>query len=86
MEVYHTAEGALILILSDVILILSFCHGLNKWARVFAVWSTLATIAALVGGLLFVFSGFSDNGSSARMGGSFLSVYAGHFLMLFFLR
>jgi hypothetical protein len=86
MEVYHAAEGIAIFLLSAAIATVSFKNRLSGWTRFWSVWSLLAVVSASVGGLLFVFSGFSDNGASAQMGGSFLGAYAGYFLMLFFMR
>jgi hypothetical protein len=39
-------------------------------------------VVAGVGGLFFVLSGFTNNGKSAQMGGSFIGAYAFYFMEL----
>ncbi|VVB77134.1 Uncharacterised protein [uncultured archaeon] len=42
--------------------------------------------SAIVGGILFVLSGFIDNGYSAQMGVSFIISYAAYFMVLYFIK
>lgn len=80
---YHALEGGLLLVISVVIMILSFRSSSLTWVRVFAILGLGATISAGVGGVLFVLSGFQNNPSSAQMGGSFIGAYASYFLALY---
>jgi hypothetical protein len=41
-------------------------------------------ISAIIGGTLFVLSGFNNNGVSAQMGGSFIGAYAFFFIELYY--
>lgn len=41
-------------------------------------------VSAIMGGDLFVLSGFSAGGSSARIGGSFIGAYAFYFIKLYY--
>ena len=41
-------------------------------------------VSAIIGGVLFVLSGFSAGGSSAQMGGSFIGAYAFYFIELYY--
>ena len=60
--------------------------GLRLGARALALFTLLAVLSAAAGGILFVLSGFQNDGFSAQMGGSFLSAYAAAFLTLYFAR
>lgn len=86
MMIYHTAEGFVLVILSLIILALSFAWTKNRGARICAIFGTFWTISAAYGGLSFVFSGFLSNGSSAQMGASFIGAYAFYFLVLYYLK
>jgi len=41
-------------------------------------------VSAIIGGVLFVLSGFSAGGNSAQMGGSFIGAYAFYFIELYY--
>lgn len=83
IPVYHTLEGFLLVAFSLVVLILSLKTKV-KSVQVFSILGLAAVVSAAVGGILFVFSGFQDNGNSAQMGGSFIGAYAFYFLELYF--
>ena len=82
-EIYHAAEGFLLLILSIVVLALSMRSRPNS-VRICAILGLLAVASAAAGGILFVLSGFQDNGNSAQMGGSFIAAYAFYFIELYY--
>lgn len=85
MELFHASLGVLLLAVSVAVLILSFRTKL-KSIRISSIIGLAAVASAVVGGLLFVFSGFRDNGNSAQMGGSFIGAYAFYFIELYFTR
>lgn len=75
--------GFFLVALSLIVFVLS----LRTKAKSFQISSILAlatVISAAVGGVLFVFSGFQDNGNSAQMSGSFIAAYALYFIELYF--
>jgi heme A synthase len=84
LEVYHAVEGAAIFVLSILVLVLAWRAGVTQKARLMAILGLAATTSAVVGGTLFVLSGFKNDGNSAQMGGSFISAYAFYFLTLYF--
>jgi len=49
-----------------------------------SILGSVMIISALIGGLVFLLSGFSAAGSSAQMGGSFIGAYAFYFMELYF--
>ena len=82
-ETFHASLGFLILALSVIVLVLSFTQKLAS-VRITSILALIAVVSGVIGGLLFVFSGFTDNGSSAQMGGSFIGGYAFYFLELYY--
>ena len=86
ITVYHAFEGALLVALSIIILVLSFRYSGARSVRFASVMAMTAIVSAALGGLLFVFSGYTDNANSAQMGGSFIGAYAFYFLELYFLK
>ena len=52
--------------------------------RVPAILGLVMIVSATIGGVLFVLSGFSNNGVSAQMGGSFIGAYAFYFVELYY--
>ena len=82
-ETFHASLGFSILAVSVVVLVLSLTQKQTS-VRIASILALIAVVSAVVGGLLFVFSGFTDNGSSAQMGGSFIGAYAFYFLELYF--
>jgi hypothetical protein len=83
IPVYHAFEGFLLVAFSLVVLILSLRTKAKK-IQVSSILGLAAVVSAAVGGVLFVFSGFQDNGNSAQMAGSFIGAYAFYFLELYF--
>jgi len=83
LVLYHAIEGALILVISVIILALSFRSSGSTWVRVCAIIGLVATLSAAAGGLLFVMSAFQNDAYSAQMGGSFIGAYAFYFLVLY---
>lgn len=81
---YHASEGIFLVLLSAVVLALSFKWTTSKGARVAATLGFLFVISAAVGGFEFAMSGFSDGGNSAQMGGSFIAAYAMFFIALYY--
>ena len=85
MEVFHASLAVAILATSIFIVILSF-RAKAKSLSVPSILGLAAVVSAVAGGLLFVFSGFTDNGYSAQMGGSFIGAYALFFVELYYTR
>jgi hypothetical protein len=83
LAVYHSLEGAAIVILSLVIVGFSFKSKAGS-LRIVSILAAAAVVSAMVGGIMFVLSGFQDNSSSAQMGGSFIGAYALYFVELYF--
>ena len=83
MEVIHASLGFFTVAVSVVVLTLSFKKRVNS-LRVTSLIGLAAIASATAGGLLFVFSGFTNNGNSAQMGGSFIGAYAFYFLELYY--
>jgi hypothetical protein len=84
LMVYHASEGILLFALSVAALALSFLQ-FKKWSvRICAILGFIYIVLAGTGGLLFVFSTFTNNGNSAQMGGSFIGAYAFYFMLLYY--
>lgn len=83
LTVFHASLGVLILATSVIVLILSLRTKM-KSISIFSILGLFAVASAVAGGLLFVFSGFSNNGDSAQMGGSFIGAYTFYFIELYF--
>jgi membrane associated rhomboid family serine protease len=81
--VYHAFEGVLLVVLSLVVIGLSF-KSKPRSLRILSILAAAAVISAVIGGVLFVLSGFQNNANSAQMGGSFIGAYALYFLELYF--
>lgn len=82
-EVFHASTGILILALSIFIAILSL-RTKRISLSIPSILGLAAVASALSGGLLFVFSGFVNNGYSAQMGGSFIGAFALLFVELYY--
>ena len=85
LEVFHAVLGILLLAVSVLIVILSLRTGV-KSLSIPSILGLAAMASAVAGGLLFVFSGFTNNGFSSQMGGSFIGAYAFFFIELYFTR
>jgi hypothetical protein len=81
---YHGLEGIAVLLLGVGIAITAFRRKSSRGVKVTSLLSLFFIAAAALGGYLFVFSGFTDNGNSAQMGGAFLGAYAMNFLVLYY--
>lgn len=81
--IWHEAEALLLVAVAIAV----FAIALKTRERQLVILSLLglaSIISAIVGGLMFVLSGFADNAGSAQMGGSFISAYAFFFILLYF--
>jgi len=85
MEVFHASLAVAILATSIIVVLLSF-RARAKSLTIPSILGLVAVVSAITGGLLFVFSGFTDNGYSAQMGGSFIGAYALFFVELYYTR
>jgi hypothetical protein len=83
ITVYHAFEGALLVVLSLVVVGLSF-KSKTRSLLILSIVAAAAVISAAVGGLLFVLSAFQNNANSAQMAGSFIGAYAFYFIELYF--
>ena len=81
--IWHAFEGIAIFALSLILLAFSI-KAKPKSIRICAILGLVYVVVAGVGGLLFVLSGFTNNGNSAQMGGSFIGAYAFYFMELYY--
>lgn len=81
--VWHAFEGIAIFALSLVVLAFSL-KAKPRSVRICAILGLVYVVVAGVGGILFVWSGFTNNGNSAQMGGSFIGAYAFYFMELYY--
>jgi len=84
ITLFHAMEGVAILLISIGIAVAAFRRSRLRSVRVTSLLGLLFVISAVVGGYLFVFSGFLNNANSAQMGGSFIGTYAMNFLVLYY--
>lgn len=84
--VWHTIEGLVLVVLSVVVLALSFAWSRSWGVRIWSAVGLLSMLSAALGGYLFVMSGLSDGPSSAQMGGSFIGAYASYFMTFYYTR
>jgi hypothetical protein len=84
--VWHAFEGLALIVLGIAIAILSFTWTRSRGVRIWSIVGLVAVLAAALGGLLFVESGFAAGGSSMQMGGSFIGAFASYFLALYYTR
>ncbi len=82
--IWHAWEGFLLLVLSILTIALSFAWAKKRSVRILSILACAFIVSAVYGGLSFVVSGFTDAGSSAQMGGSFLGAYAFYWMELYF--
>ena len=78
----HSFNGILILAFAVVVFALSI-KSKPRNVQIPAILGLVMVVSALIGGVLFVLSGFSNGGSSAQMGGSFIGAYAFYFIELY---
>jgi hypothetical protein len=86
LALFHGIDGVVILLLSIGVSAVAFRRTRMRSLRVVSLLGLLSVISALIGGYLFVFSGFLNNGNSAQMGGSFIGAYAMNFLVLYYIK
>ncbi len=81
----HATIGSLLLLLSLAILILSLASRV-RGAQIFGVLGFLSILLAAYGGLMFVLSGFQNDGQSHNMATNFLLSFAFYFVELYVLK
>ena len=84
LALWHALEGLLVLLLAIGITVSAFRRSKSRNLRIVSLLALVSVASAAVGGYLFVFSGFLNNGNSAQMGGSFIGAYAMNFLLLYY--
>jgi hypothetical protein len=82
---YHAGLGTLLVLFSLVNLVLSLRSGIRS-VQVFGCLAFIATCLAATTGLLFVLSGFQNDGYSHGMATNFILSYTFYFLELYFLK
>jgi hypothetical protein len=81
--IIHAFLGLAILAFAGAVLAFSL-KAKPRNVQVPAILGLVMTISAIIGGTLFILSGFSNNGVSAQMGGSFIGAYAFFFIELYY--
>ncbi|HZY47719.1 MAG TPA: hypothetical protein VFE96_07990 [Candidatus Bathyarchaeia archaeon] len=81
--IIHAFIGLAILALALVVLTFSL-KSKPRSVQIPSILGLIMVISAIIGGTLFVLSGFSNNGVSAQMGGSFIGAYAFYFIELYY--
>lgn len=84
LAAYHGIEGIAVVVLGIGIAAAAFRKNASRGVKVTSLLSLISIVSAALGGYLFVFSGFVNNGNSAQMGGSFIGAYAMNFLVLYY--
>ncbi len=85
VAVIHASLGAWLVIFSVLNLVLGL-RSRVRWVQVFGSLAFIATSLAATTGLLFVLSGFQNDGDSHGMATNFLLAFAFYFLELYFLK
>lgn len=83
--VFHAGLGGGLVIISMIGLILAL-RSRVRIVQVFGILAFLATLLAATTGLLFVLSGFQNNGDTHGMASNFILAFAFYFLELYFLK
>jgi hypothetical protein len=81
--IIHAFNGILILALGVLVLVFSL-KSKPRCVQVTAILGLVMVVSPIMGGVLFVLSGFANNGVSAQMGGSFIGAYAFYFIELYY--
>jgi hypothetical protein len=84
LSIIHVLNACLLLILGIIVVIMTFKRTKSKGAKISSILGVLFILSAMMGGVLFVLSGFSNNAYSAQMGGSFIAAYAAYFIVLYY--
>ena len=79
----HAFLGIAILAFGVIVLAFSL-RSKPRNVQVPAILGLVMVISAIIGGTLFVLSGFNNGGVSAQMGGSFIGAYAFYFIELYY--
>ena len=82
---FHAGLGTLLVLFSVVSLVLSLRSGVRK-VQIFGSLAFVAICLAATTGVLFVMSGFQNDGYSHGMATNFLLSYTFYFLTLYFLK
>ncbi|MGD0575824.1 MAG: hypothetical protein ABSB61_10735 [Anaerolineales bacterium] len=85
LAVIHAVLGGLLVILSVLAWVLSLASKVRT-LQVFGSLAFLSTVLAASTGLLFVLSGFQNDGDSHGMATNFILAFAFYFLELYFLK
>lgn len=83
--VVHAFIGLAVLAFGIIVLAFSL-RSKPRNIQVPAILGLVMVVSAIIGGVFFVLSGFSNGGNSAQMGGSFVGAYAFYFIELYFAR
>jgi len=81
--IIHALIGLSILALAIIVLAFSV-RNKPRNVQIPAILGLAMVVSAIIGGVLFVLSGFSAGGNSAQMGGSFIGAYAFYFIELYY--
>ena len=81
--IIHAFIGIVILVLSVTVLAFSL-KSKPRNVQVPSILGLVMVVSAIIGGTLFVLSGYTNNGVSAQMGGSFIGAYAFYFIELYY--
>jgi hypothetical protein len=84
LAIYHGVEGVVIVLLTIGVAVTALRRSKSTGVRVASLLALFFVAAAALGGYLFLFSGFVNNGNSAQMAGSFIGAYAMNFLILYY--
>ena len=79
----HAFIGLAILAFAIVVLSYSL-KSKPRNVQIPAILGLVMVVSAIIGGTLFVLSGFSNGGVSAQMGGSYIGAYAFYFIELYY--
>jgi hypothetical protein len=85
VTVIHASLGSLLVLFSIASLIFSLRTGVRS-VQVFGSLAFVSTCLAAITGLLFVLSGFKNDGDSHGMATNFILSYTFYFLVLYFLK
>ncbi len=79
----HAFVGLFILFLSIIVFVASV-RGKPRNIKIPATIGLLMVVFAMAGGVMFVLSGFTNNGASAQMGLTYILAYASFFAELYY--
>jgi hypothetical protein len=82
---YHIKAGFAVGIISVLVVFFSFFSKSNVIVRIFSIVAFVIIILAVLGGVLYVYSGFKDRFSLGQMADAFVGVFAAYFIQLLFM-